>query len=98
MTLKETTAEEIIRQVNICDKECEYKYYLIKRKSDNVCSFRLPLYSIKIELEASRGKISQHELSNVFANESKAIYFFDKLVENLATPLNLPYVFEDELS
>lgn len=98
MTLKATTMEEIIRRVNIHDNENEYRYYLIRRKSDNVCSFRLPLYSIRIEFEASSGKTSQHELTNVFANEDKANSFFNRLVENLATPLNLPYVFEDEMS
>jgi hypothetical protein len=98
MTLTEVAMEEIIRQVSIHNNESEYRYFLIKRKSENVSSFRLPLYSIRIELEASSGKTSRHELTNVFASESKANSFFDKLVKNLATPLNLPYVFEDEMS
>ena len=33
----------------------------------------------------------------LFADVGKAISFFRKLCDNLATPLNLPYILEDEM-
>ncbi len=97
MTVKEKINEEIIRCESIEDSEEQYTYLLIKRESELVSSFRLPLYSIRIELTDAYGEISHCEISNVFASERKALRFFDRLVDNLATPMNLPYAFEDAL-
>lgn len=97
MALKEKTKEEIVREVSVCHGENRYTYLLIKRESELVSSFRLPLYSIRIELTDASGETSHCEVSNVFANETKALNFFCGLVDNLATPMNLPYVIEDAL-
>ncbi len=97
MSIKEKTKEEVIRRESVSDGENQYTYLLIKRESELVCSFRLSLYSIRVELIRSSGEESHCEISNVFASEAKAERFFDCLVINRATPMNLPYAFEDAL-
>ena len=43
------------------------------------------------------GREHSAEARDVFASEEKATAFFEKIVDNLATPINLPYIIEDEL-
>ena len=43
------------------------------------------------------GMSSAAEIKDVFANLDKANRFVDKLARNLATPIDLPYVLEDEM-
>lgn len=70
----------------------EYKYELIIHKSEMP-----PLYSIKIELTMKNGKHTKAETHELPLDEKDAISFFEKLVDNLATPINLPYIIDDEL-
>lgn len=98
MTQNELTTEGIIRKENICDGENNYTYTLTRQVSTMVSSFKITLYSIRIDMWDKSGERSYYELRNVFANEKKALRFFNKLVENIATPINLPFVFEDEMS
>lgn len=97
MTIKEKEKEEVVRRECVSDGENQYTYLLIKRESELVCSFRLPLYSIRVELIRASGEASHCEISNVFASETKAERFFDGLIKSQATPMNLPYVMEDAL-
>ena len=75
----------------------KYFYTLIMKKSNKVASYMLPLYSIEIEMIDSDGKVTRARTHDLFADVGKAISFFKKLYENLATPLNLPYILEDEM-
>ena len=74
-----------------------YSYSLIMKESKNVASYRLPLYSIEIEMTDKDGNVTNARARELFADVGKAISFFRKLCENLATPLNLPYILEDEM-
>jgi hypothetical protein len=75
----------------------KYKYALIMNESNKVASYKLPLYSVKIEMVDKDGNLTSARTGDLFADVGKAISFFKKLTENLATPLNLPYILEDEM-
>ena len=97
MRQAEKTDEKIIR-TEMCEEDgYRYTYDLLTRESRATASFRLPLYSIRVTLLSPEGKETQAELSDVFADPGRAILFFDHVRENLATPSDLPYIFEDEL-
>ncbi len=74
-----------------------YCYSLIVSESNKVASFKLPLYSVEIEMTDADGAVTSARTREIFADVGKAIAFFRKLCENLATPLNLPYILEDEM-
>ena len=91
-----TTKEEIIREVKINSDGNEYRYLMLVKESENVASYGIPLYSIRITMTTSDGSTTCSELSDLFSQRGKAEIFFKKLTDNLATPLNLQYIFEDE--
>ena len=72
----------------------EYHYSLTKRQSRAVSSFSLPLYSIKITMRGEDA-YTENEAKDIFSDIGKALTFFGTLVENLATPIDLPYILED---
>ena len=57
----------------------------------------MPLYSIKISMTDPSGNRSEREATDVFSSSDEAVRFFDRLVRNLATPIDLCYVVEDEV-
>ena len=75
----------------------KYKYSLVMSESNKVASYKLPLYSVEIEMTDRDGVVTNASTRDLFADVGKAISFFKKLCENLATPLNLPYILEDEM-
>lgn len=81
------------RQTN----DAEYEYILSVRVSERTASFGLQLYSISVTMTTAEGCRSESRLEDVFLSSRAAIAFFDKIVENLATPIDLPFVFEDEM-
>lgn len=92
-----TKRNTLIRKESASKDGCLYEYMLYVKESPNVASFRLPLYSIKVRLTLKCGKVSEYEAQEIFKDSKRAIAFFEMLIENLVTPLNLPYVIEDEL-
>ena len=88
---------KIIKTEEKFSKGFFYKYELIESESQRVCSFRMPLYSIRIELRDPDGKESRAATKEIFADFGKAFSFFTRLVKNLVTPIDLPYIIEDEL-
>ena len=74
-----------------------YRYSLIMSESNKVASYKLPLYSIEIEMTDEDGNKTHARTRELFADVGKALSFFKKLADNLATPLNLPYIIEDEM-
>ena len=44
----------------------------------------------------SNGVSSSADVTDAFADASRATRFYDMLVRNMATPIDLPYVLEDE--
>ncbi len=86
----------VSREERIADGIC-YTYELILREGMRTDDWRLPLYSIKISMTDAEGKESQREAIDVFTDEARASEFFERLVRNLATPIDLGYVIEDEV-
>jgi len=97
MKRTEKTADTVIRtEVREADG-AKYKYELIMRKSTKLVCFKLPLYTIKIEMTDEFGETTKSETGELFSDVGKAISFFERLVKYLATPINLAYIVEDEL-
>lgn len=88
--------EIILRKDERFDGDDRYAYLLLRRESDFVASFGITLYSVRVEL-VRNGTSSAAEIKDVFASLDKANRFVDKLARNLATPIDLPYVLEDEM-
>ena len=74
-----------------------YTYELILREGRQTVNWRLPLYSIRITLIDSYGTKSEREATDVFTDRAKAENLFNRLVRNLAAPIDLCYVVEDEV-
>lgn len=91
--VKETT----IRENEITDNEATYRYMLTMNESRRVASYRIPLYSISVEMTKHTGEKTEAVAKDIFADIGKAVVFFDKIVQNKATPLNLYYIIEDEI-
>ncbi len=76
----------------------KYRYELTKRENRSVAGFGIPLYSFAVVMEfKDSGKRSEGNTTDLFSDSGKAMRFFDKLVSNLATPIDLAYIVEDEL-
>ncbi len=92
-----TLLRSVIRNEERKTEDAIYEYTLTVSESKRVSTFRLPLYSIRIKMIKSDGSITEATSGEAFADFGKAVVFFERLVENLATPLNLPYIIEDEV-
>ena len=93
-----TVIKETVIKKEVCESEgAIYSYTLLMSESNKVASFKLPLYSVAIEMTDVNGQTTKAKTREIFADVGKAISFFRKLVENLATPLNLPYIIEVEM-
>ena len=66
-----------------------YTYALLKSEGE--------LYSIKITLEERGKEKSCATTGAVFSSLDPALSFYEKLRRNLATPIDLSYVLEDEI-
>ena len=97
MKRKEKTVNTTLR-TDLKEKDgIGYEYELIMTESSRVASFKIPLYSISVKMTAEDGELTAASVSDVFADPGKALVFYEKLVNNLATPIDLPYIVEDEL-
>ena len=95
---KEKLLESVIRANTVLSDGNEYKYSLFARESANVASYRIPLYSISVKMTDSEGNETHATVGDIFADVGKALVFYDRLVRHLATPIDLPYILEDEIS
>lgn len=96
MGRKNKTRDSVIRSEVRERDGALYKYELIMKESDRVASYKIALYSINVEFMGSDGTQTEAVAKEIFADVGKAIVFFERLVENLVTPIDLPYVVEDE--
>lgn len=87
----------VIKNESVVRDGATYSYALIMSESNKVASYKIPLYSVSIEMTDEEGKKTNAHSPDLFADVGKALVFFRKLVDNLATPLNLPYILEDEM-
>ena len=98
MRSKEKIKTSVIRTDSISNEGYEYLYRLTSKESESVASYRMPLYSIHIELKTPEGLTTERCAKDCFADIGKALVFYDRIVKNLITPINLPYFMEDELN
>ena len=98
MRRREKTADVVIRFDTKESDGVEYRYELLMKEGDGVASWRVPLYSIRILMTDAYGESSCAKIGDVFADAGRAIMFYEKLVRNLATPIDLAYILEDEIS
>ena len=97
--MKKSRGTEVIRTEVRKKDGYEYKYSLSLSEGQRVASYGIPLYSISVEMTApSTEEATKSDATNLFSDLSKATGFFDKIVDNLATPIDLPYIVEDEFS
>ena len=89
-------AETLIKTDTIEKDGLVYSYTLTARESRRVASYRIPLYSITVRLTDAESNTTDATVSDAFSDIGKALVFYERIVEHLATPLNLPYIFEDE--
>ena len=90
------TKKTAIKVTEVNSDGFTYKYSINQTESTRVASYRIPLYSISIKL--IRGsEMTEAETKEIFSDLGKALSFFEKLVKNLATPIDLPYIVEDEI-
>ena len=74
-----------------------YTYELILGEGKRTADWKLPLYSIRISMTDRQGNTSRREAKDIFTDRDRAVEFFERLVRNLATPIDLGYVIEDEV-
>ncbi len=98
MKQKEKTAESVIRREARFDGENNYVYELRVSENKNLASYRIPLYSIHVDMTDSSGRTTSAKVKEAFADAGKAILFYEKVVRGLATPIDLAYVMEDDIS
>ena len=75
-----------------------YSYKLFFNEGTDISSYKIPLYSISVEMKMDDGKETKAQTNNMFRDYHKALTFFQKLVENYCTPIDLAYIIEDELN
>ncbi len=95
--MNQKLCDRVIRTERRSEDGCDYTYELILREGGLTHDWRLPLFSVRISMKDCDGRFSEREARDLFTNREKAIEFFEKMVRNLATPINLGYVVEDEL-
>ena len=93
---KKDKTHEIIKEEIREEEGCTLRYRLIKKKSLKVASYLMPLYSIEVAL-IKDGVTSKNTVENIFSDIGKALVFYDQLVDNLASPADLPYIMEDRI-
>ena len=95
---KHKTFDSVIRTEEREKDGIGYKYKLIMKESLGVASYGIPLYSIDVEMNQGNGKTTSATATDLFADAGRAINFFERIVDNLATPIDLAYIVEDEMS
>ena len=95
--MKNQIANKIIREEMHVQNGICYSYKLTLREGRSMADFRIPLYSIGVEMTDTHGRTTRSEAKDIFDNCERAIAFFEKLTRNLATPIDLNYIVEDEL-
>ena len=93
---KKDKTHEIVREELREAEGCTLRYRLIKKKSLKVASYLMPLYSIEVAIKRD-GEWSKNTVENIFSDIGKALVFYEQIVENLASPADLPYILEDRI-
>lgn len=89
--------ETIIRREVRSEGGYVYTYDLYMSQSTRTGSYKITLYSVRVTMTDIDGRENSREIKDAFADSGRAILFFDKMVRNLCTPIDLSYIHEDEL-
>ena len=89
------TGDTLVRTEERTSNGAVFQYRLTVRESDRVASFGIPLYSVAVEM-TDRGNRTEACVRDCFSDAERAFVFFNKVVDHLATPIDLPYILEDE--
>ena len=95
--MNQKLTDTLIRTEERIDGGISYTYQLIMRKGNSTADWQMPLYSFRVSMTDTDGKDRSAEACNIFSDAKKAHSFFDKIVKNLATPIDLAYIIEDEI-
>ena len=95
--MKDNITKTVIRKEERRDSDNKYSYELTMKKSACVASWQIPLYSITVNMTDKNGNDTRADATDAFSNAEKAIKFYEKVVNNLATPIDLVYILEDEM-
>ena len=90
--------DKILRREERFDEFNAYSYELIMREGDSTACFRMPLYSIRVNMTDAKGIGKSADARDIFSDQKKANDFFEMIVNNLATPIDLAYILEDEMN
>ena len=86
----------VIRKDERRDDFNVYTYELTVRRGCDTASFRIPLYSVRASMTDAYGNTSTAAVPDAFSDAGRALNFYEKVVNHLATPIDLAYVLEDE--
>lgn len=89
--------ETLIRREVRSEGAYVYTYELIASESRRTASYKITLYGIRVAMTDIEGATTSADIKEAFADSGRAILFFEKLVRNLCTPIDLAYIHEDEL-
>ncbi len=96
--MRKTKPEDtVIRRDHKEDGGNKYTYELLMREDTKTASYKIPLYSIRLNMTDADGNETSASVKDLFADIRKAISFYEKLVRHLATPIDLRYIVEDEI-
>lgn len=90
--------DNVIRREQKFDKGSSYLYELVMSHGDATANWQTPLYSVRIYMIDPMGNNREADARDIFSNLEDAEIFFDKVVRNLATPIDLAYILEDEFT
>lgn len=94
--MSKEASEQVLRNDVKVEDGIIYEYFLLSGESSRVASFKIPLYSITVKMTKD-GETTEGSIVEVFADLGKATVFYEKLVANLATPIDLTYILEDRI-
>ena len=88
----------LIRKETRWNNGNKYEYSLFVKKSPRVASFGLNLYSIIVSVQSPNGEGYEEKINEGFSNFAHAGNFFESLVTSLASPSELPYMYDKALN
>lgn len=96
--MKNKTHKDIVIRKDLrSDGENEYTYELVMNEGTKIANYKIPLYSVHVKMTDSLGETTNASVNDVFSDAGRAIIFYDKIVDGLATPVDLRYILEDEM-
>lgn len=97
MRQRARTIDTVIKRDERIDEGRRYIYELSVSENLNLSSYRIPLYSVSVSMTDTDGESTSSSVKDAFADAGRALVFYEKIVTNWATPIDLAYILEDEM-